>query len=300
MKNSKKQQMIEFLYQGGSYTAKELSERFDIGLRSVQNYLKELQENSGLQKNRLYYSIPNELRNIEIQEHLQMSTALMIALYRQAVPTLQKSITENFKTMPKELDAFIFDTEFETIDNEVLFNQIVSAILNKYALHFDYTNKDGITSHKNIFALKVANLQGYWYLMGYDLEDEIIKTFYIKNITSLQKHEESYLDAQKITELLAIAKTIDSPWFNEHQQVVRLQFRDEAMHYIQRDKFHNIKIVEQGKETLLADMSYYNDIEVLRFVKQRLPHVSIVDNQQLQEKLVEDLKKAVEVMSHVE
>ena len=189
--NNTFQEVVMLLRQGGSYSTKELSERFDVTQKTIQNYVKELR-NSGLEKNGTKYYFPDEFRNVAIHERVQMSTALMIALYKQAIPELKESVVSNFRELPKELDAFLFDINFEEIENENLFNQIINTIINKIAISFQYTNKENLTSLKNVYPLKVTNMLGYWYLMGYDLENEKIKSYYIKSIGDLSNLEESF------------------------------------------------------------------------------------------------------------
>jgi len=110
--NSTFEEVVMLLRQGGSYSTKELSERFGVTQKTIQNYVKELQEKSGLVKDKTKYYYPDEFRNVDIYERVQMSTALMISLYRQAIPELKESVLSNFRETPKELDAFLFDINF--------------------------------------------------------------------------------------------------------------------------------------------------------------------------------------------
>lgn len=161
--NTTFENITSLLLQGGRYTTKDLSERFSITQKTVQNYVKKL-KNSGLMKDGTKYYFPNEFKNIEIHQKLQMSTALMISLYKCAIPELEESVISNFKVLPKELDAFTFNLNFEKIENKPLFNYIVDAIIKKIALEFIYTNKKNIISKKNVFPVKITNMLGYWYL----------------------------------------------------------------------------------------------------------------------------------------
>ncbi len=277
--------VVMFLRQGGSYTTKELSERFGVTPKTIQNYVKELVKNSGLIKDKTRYYFPDEFRNVDIHERVQMSTALMIALYKQAIPELKESVISNFRELPKELDAFIFDINFETIENENLFNQIVGTIIDKIAISFHYTNKENITSEKNVYPLKVSNMSGYWYLLAYDLESQKIKTFYIKYITGLSTYSESYLNEQQMQELSAKTSSITSPWFSSQEKSVVLRVSDEAVTYLKRKNDSMYSVVEDNGSELLIKMKYYNDIEVLGFVKKWLPCITIVEDNTLKQKL---------------
>lgn len=287
------QEVIMLLRQGGSHSTKELSEIFNVTPKTIQNYVKELCNNSGLVKDKTKYYFPNEFRNIDIHERVQMSTALMIALHKQAIPELKESVTSNFRELPKELNAFLFDINFETIENENLFNQIVATIMDKTAISFEYINKKNLSSSKNVYPLKVSNMLGFWYLLAYDLEDEKIKTFYIKSITDLTILNESYLSEQEMQSLSDKTSSITSPWYSSQEKKVLLRVTDDAMLYLKRQNNSKLKAVEENSSELLIEMTYYNDIEVLTFVKRWLPFITIEDDETLKQKLQDILKTSL-------
>ena len=277
--------VVMLLRQGGSYSTKELSNRFGVTQKTIQNYVRELQEKSGLVKDKTKYYFPEAFRNVDIQERVQMSTALMIALYKQAIPELKESVASNFRELPKELDAFLFDINFEKIENENLFNQIINTIMHKIAISFQYTNKENLTSVKNVYPLKVTNMLGYWYLMGYDLESEKIKSYYIKSIGDLSNLEESFLSEQTMRELSQKTSSITSPWYCDEEKNVLLKVAGDAMLYLKRKNDSSLNIIEETDAYLRIDMKYYNDTEVLVFVKKWLPFITIEDNDVLKQKL---------------
>ena len=283
--NKNFQEVVLLLQQGGYYSTKVLSQRFGVSQKTIQNYIKQLVANSGLEKEGTKYYFPDTFRNQDIHKKVQMSTALMIALYQQAIPELKDSVKENFKELPKERDVFIFDINFESIDNENIFNQLVDAILHKIALSFSYTNTKKETTLKTVYPLKISNMQGYWYFIGYDLASEKIKSYYIKQIEDISKKEESYLSVDEEKRLLQEASLIDSVWYSPILKTVFLKATDEAKYYLERDKNKNVKIIKKTAIYLLLEMSYYNDIEVLNLVKKWLPFISIYENKELQEKL---------------
>jgi len=287
-------EIVLLLRQGGRYTTKELSERFNTTQRSVQNYVKILRETSGLQKEGRSYFFPDEFRNVDIHERVQMSTSLMIALYKQAIPELKESVLSNFKTLPKEHNAFLFDINFEEIENENLFNQIVNAVIEKRALSFTYINKKDVLSAKNIYPLRVSNMLGYWYLLGYDLESEKIKSFYIKYISDLSSFDESFLSESTMKVLLESTSSITSPWFCEEEKTVLLKVTGDAMLYLKRKRDSMLNVVEESESYLMMNMTYYNDTEVLIFVKKWLPFITIEDKLNLKNKMKEILTISLE------
>ena len=291
MDESNLSKIYKYLQLGGRYTTLELSEKFALSTRSIQSYLKELKEEYGLKKEKKYYYFPDNYRHIEKDERVQMSTALMLSLYKNAIPVLQESVLQNFKSVPKQVDAFLFDIDFQNIENETYFNQVTDAIINEKALHFKYKNTHNKSSIKNVYPLKNTNILGYWYLMAFDLEKDKVKTFYFNSIEDLiVSKNESYLSTKKIAQLSKLSEEMYSPWFNENKKSVKLQVTGEAIRYMQRKHSKAFCILKEKEDVLLVEMHYFNDVEVLTFVKKWLPFIDIVDNDILKNKLHSLLK----------
>lgn len=286
LKENNFSKIYKFLQLGGKHTTQELSEYFQLSRRTIQSYLHTLCEEYGLQKKKRYYYFPDNYRHIEETERVQMSTALMISLYKNAFPFVQESVLKNFKKVPKEIDAFLFDIDFQEIENETYFNQVTHAIINEKAIHFYYTNTQNTRSLKNIYPLKITNILGYWYLMGYDLEQSKVKTFYFNNIQELTiSKDESYLALKQLQYLTNKSQQMYSPWFNDEKKTITLQLSGEAVRYMKRQYAKGFIFCEERNNILLVKMEYYNDIEVLTFVKKWLPDIKIVDNSKLKTKL---------------
>ena len=283
--------LYKFLQLGGRYTSQELSQKFNLSIRTVQVYLKALRENYGLQKEKRYYYFPDTYRHIDSDKRLQMGMALMIALYQQAIPTIHARVLENFKQIPKQTDAFVFDLDFETIENETYFTQITDAVIHQKAICFNYKDSKRIPSTRNVYPIKLTNVLGFWYLMGYDLEQDKVKTFYLNALDELVvSKDESYLTIEKITKLEKIAKEFTSPWFNDEKKSISLRVSGEAMLYVKRKPSKGIEISKEAEDHLVITMSYYGDVEVLTFVKKWLPHIEILDNDLLRAKLLASLQ----------
>jgi len=294
MKNLNKNnlsKLYNYLQLGGRYTTLELSEKFSLSTRTIQSYLKLLKEKYGLKKEKKLYFFPDNYRHIKDDERVQMSTALMISLYKNAIPIVQKSVLQNFKNIPKETDAFLFDIDFQEILNETYFNQVTHAIIEQKAIHFQYTNTKKKTALKNVYPLKITNTLSYWYLMGYDLEQDKVKTYYFNNIEDLVvSKDESYLSTEQLTMLLQKSKEMTSPWYNDNIKNVQLRISGDAIVYMNRKSSTAFRIIKKSTTSMLVEMKYYNDVEVLTFVKKWLPFIEIVDNKELKNILHDSLK----------
>lgn len=275
--NHKQQELIKLFYKGEAFSTRDIETKFDVSQRTAQNYIRDLKY-IGLEKQGTKYYLPNKFRGIEIHQSVRMQTALMIALSQKAIPQLKESVKENFKELPKELEIFLFDISLQKIKNENLFIDIVEAITSKVSIKFLYKNKNSIESTKNIYPLKIANMGSLWYLLGYDLKDEIIKSFSMNHINSITMIDESYLSNEEMVSLQNIAKTINSPWYSDDKKETTLTFTGIAKKYISLDD--NMQMLKEDESSMQVKITYYNEVELFNIIKKWLPDV-IVENTEI-------------------
>ena len=287
-KHDRLESIIKLFMKGGYYTTKDLMYMFHVSQRIIQIDIKELRH-MGLKKDGTKYFLPNEYRNIEIYEKAYMSAALMISMYKQAIPQLSASVLSVFSDPPKETDVFLFNFKLKKINNEPLFSQLVTAIIEKLAIEFKYINNKNEQASENIFPLKIANFNGYWYLIGLDLAKDKMKSYLISGISTLSIHNESYLDHDRIVALNDSAANISSAWFSSDPCHVTLKVKGEACNYLQGNLNSSITIIKESSTELLINLTYFTEMEVLSFIQQWLPFITIEDNNALKSRLKETL-----------
>ena len=280
--------IYERFMQGAYLSTKELAGMEEVSQKTIQNDIKPFVQSGILKKDGRRYFMPKEFRNEEILREAQMSISMMSALFSKVFPQIETSYV--FQKSPKNGDKFYFNFTMEKILDESILANIIYAMEKRIAIEFAYINRDTKSGKKSVYPLKVANYDGIWYLVAHDLSSEIIKTFHINHILSLKILEESFLSFEKIENLESEAKKITSPWYNAQLKTVRLRVEGVAREYIKRKNYQNIKILSEEEDKITLEMRYFNDTEVLQFVKSWLPFVKIENN----EKLREELKKVLE------
>jgi predicted DNA-binding transcriptional regulator YafY len=167
---------------------------------------------------------------------------------------------------------------------------LIKAIKWKVGVEFVYTKADG--SSKTVLAdpYRLANFQNYWYLIAYDPSVEILKTYYLKNISRLQMLYENFTADAKIEEdLNKVCNGMDSVWWNGERQECLLKVTGIARYYIERDVPETMEIVETHEAYLLGRIFYHNEIERFSYVKSWIAYIRIVDNDALMQKLQKEL-----------
>lgn len=286
-KSQKRQfEIYNLLAQGKSYKAQELADQFACSRKTISNDLKSLVQDGIVKYEAHHYTMLKEYAKEYKHQQSGMLNSMMQAMFQKAMPN--KAETKN--------NLFYFDFEMEQIEDETAFLEIMLALSKKIALSFEYTTRSAKKSYKTVYPLKISNFSGAWYLSAYDLQKEDIRTYHLLNINNPKPHEDDYLGVKLRETLESQVKDIDSPWYGTPKKSVTLHVEDLALVYIKRRQYHNIEIVENRESMLIIKFYYYQETEVLNFVKSWLPFVHIVDNPSLEEKLKVLMKKYLETL----
>ena len=200
------------------------------------------------------------------------------------------TISNTTITSTKNYEAlFLFNLDFEPIDDLHTFKLILKAIQWKFGISFVYTRLDGKTAEVTVHPYRLANFNNYWYLIAYDLKREKIKTYYLKSISKLQTLYENFTDDPKVEKEIEAAGSIQSAWYKPENFEVGLVATGEAKRYLERLLPQNIEILKSSESDLLLNFHYHHKVELFTFVKKWLPDIHI-NNTLLQEELEKILK----------
>ncbi len=224
-------------------------------------------------------------------EEESIAISLMKELQYSAIPELNDYIDAALPTSSSYEEIFKFGLRFETIDNVEDFQTLIKAIKWKVGVEFVYTKADG--SSKTVVAdpYRLANFQNYWYLIAFDPSVEILKTYYLKNITELQMLYENFTGNGQIeADLNRLCNTMDSVWWNGERHSCTLKVTGIAKYYVERDLPETMDLLETHEDHLIVRFYYHNEIELFSYVKSWIPHMRIIDNETLSQKLTQQLE----------
>jgi len=268
-KEKRVEEILKSLFIGKRFTTSELSLKYDVALRVIQKDLKELKEIYPIKKEFKQYFLPDEYIAKDTQDIHPLAMDISMSVVNKTLPKYKDMIQDSLNV--KLSNIFLFDFEVEEIKDEKLFLDIKRAIVDKFSVKFNYNSYE-----KNIYPIKISNFNSYWYLIGYDLEATIIKTFYLDNIENLSILEDKFLSDEVINKLNKIE--ITSSWYNENPKKTKLILFNEAKKYILRRVPSNIKILKENKDNIEIEFNYFNEIEVMNFIKKWLGNIKLKNN----------------------
>jgi len=281
------------LQAGETVNVKDLADEFGVGVRTIQKDMNErlndIYEIEYLGEGNYRLKEEHRFKGASDEEE-SIAISLMKALQHSAIPELNDYIDAALPTSSNYDRIFTFGMHFETIADVEAFKILIKAIKWKVGVEFVYTKADGSSKMVLVDPYRLANFQNYWYLVAYDPSVEIIKTYYLKNISELRMLYENFTADEKIEkEINLICNSMDSVWWNGEQQQCTLKVSGIAKYYIERDVPDTMEVLETHEEYLIVRMYYHNEIELFSYVKSWIPHMRIVDNDELMEKMERQL-----------
>ena len=275
---------------GEALDVKELADEFAVTKRTIQKDLNERLSHLPIERREAdgRYHFMGDYRLRGTSEPDATLVADLIAAMIRNVDAEYTKIADNFiKGRSFSTSGFLLHLNLEDIsDCSDLFRLLNQAVALRQQVGFSYCNNQGESKHYTVHPYRLANLKGFWYLLAYDLNENRLKSFYLKKIETPIIHPGNYkVDADIMAELENFSDAIFSPWVCEECQKVKLQIKGNARIYLKRNLPAALSVESEDEDSLLVSMEYFADSEVLALVKQWLPDIVILENQSLVDKL---------------
>ncbi|WP_456325152.1 helix-turn-helix transcriptional regulator [Desulfonauticus submarinus] len=279
--------IVSRLLMGEALDVKELAEEFNVSVRTIQKDLNQrlIYWDITKDKNGRYvlFKKPGNLKHFNILD----------LLARELISSFLTGLEEHFidpsKKIFTDLDhpAIITNFSIQPLENHIKkLVLLYQAIHFKQSIVFSYVNKKNEQKLYFVNPYKLALLDGYWYLLGFCKTDEKIKTFYLKNISQVRVSPENFKpDTKLILQIEVNIKKVKSAWIKPDMKTVRLKIQGDAYCYLSRNMPSSLIIEKKEQDFCLARMKYFQETEVLLFIKKWLPDVIVLDKPDLNQKL---------------
>jgi len=139
--------------------------------------------------------------------------------------------------------------------------------------------------------LKIANYEGFWYLLALDSRNDELKKYYLKNITNIKTEDSVFEIDNKLDKTLENSLSI---WFEKDIEpfVVKLLIDAEVAKYFKRkpiSKTQTIEVIrEDGSMEIVIEITH--EMEIMPLVKYWIPHIKVLEPTWIKELIEKDLK----------
>ena len=284
------------LYNGDQLSVKDLAEEFNVSTRTIQRDFNE---------RLISFPIFQENRLWKMQDgfKLEKTTSIEDQVVLDIMEKLVDGVGDRFSSKAKVLLSKIKNDEVNPIyakldledigDKFEIVQQLEVATKSKLVVKCKYKMKESKTYSLNIKPLKIANFEGYWYLIALDINDkDRLKKYYLKNIFNIKMTETNFDIDSKLEELL---KNSISIWFQENIEPfeVKINVSNIVSKYVERKPIAPTQIVESVYEDGSIDIvvKVTHEMEIMPLVKYWLPYMKVIEPKWIDKIICNDLKK---------
>jgi predicted DNA-binding transcriptional regulator YafY len=172
--------------------------------------------------------------------------------------------------------------------------QLESAIKSRQEISCSYAfgDKSRIIDLK---PLKIANYEGFWYLIALDARNDVLKKYYLKNISQITIKDETFTTDGRLDELLENSISV---WFQKDVAPYRvtLALSPVVAKYFQRKPLSKTQRIEEMHEdgSMVISVEITDDMEIVPVVKYWMPHIRVVSPAHIDKEIRAQLRTYLE------
>jgi predicted DNA-binding transcriptional regulator YafY len=283
--------ILSRLYQGEKLQPKDLSQEFNVSLRTIQRDFKERLLSFPIYYENKHWQMDSKFKlekNISIEDSItldileNLSTNLGTHFHTQTSKILNKLKNRQYSPIFTKLNMEDISSEF---DSMISFEE---AILLKHPIKVKYTTEKKQEEIK-INPIKIVNFEGLWYLVATD-ENNKLKSYYIKNITLLKTYKSTFTIPKKIETILNNAISI---WFSDNEPFkVTLEIDNHVAKFFKSKPISATQeIISEDENKLTISVMASSDWEIIPIVKSWIPFVKVIEPIRIQESVKEEARK---------
>ncbi len=285
--------ILSRLNSGEALSITELSKEFAVSTRTLQRDFNERLVSFPIYQNKKKWKMQDGFK-------LEKTTSIEDAVILDIIEGLINGNSGIFATKAKKLLSKIKNEEFNPIYAKLDIEDISNKLEEIQQLEFAIKNKQLITcqysfetskKELNIKPLKIANYEGFWYLIALDAKDDVLKKYYLKNINYIKHIDESFTTNNQLDKTLDNAISI---WFDEKKKPFKVTlFADSkvAKYFIRKplSKTQKIEDTYEDSSINLSIMITHN-MEIIPLVKYWIPHLKVLEPLEIKMEIDNDLK----------
>ena len=287
--------LLERLSNGEGLNIPRLHKEFGVSTSTIRDYFDK-------------YLVPLPLANIKYDHSTKnwtakqnfLSETLLSANEMIVIKILEESSSSFGKNFSKQTQKLL--TRFKKRSSLRIYKKVKmekfnesdeknlaivqNAIEKKKTLTCAYNGKNRV-----INPLKIVQLEGYWYLFLWDTEDDVMKTFYFKNIKDLQIGGITYNDAKN--EIITKLDQAINAYFKDKKSFeVELQVHKKVSIYLKRLPISPTQqffpCIDDNYEKVTLQVT--NDMEIIPTIQRYLPYIKVLSPISLNNKIEQNIK----------
>ena len=283
--------ILSRLYQGEKLQPKDLSEEFNVSLRTIQRDFRERLLNFPIFYKDKHWKMAKDFKidkNLSIKDTITLdiledfSRSLGSSFYARSYSIINKLKNRKYSPIFTKLNMEDISDEFESM---IAYEE---AILSKNPIKIKYTT-DKKVSEVKINPIKIVNFEGLWYLVATD-ENNKLKSYYLKNTTMIKVYKSTFTISKKVETILDNAISI---WFSDDEPFeVILEIDNHVTKFFKQKPISLTQTILFEDETKMTiSLMATSDFEIIPIVKSWIPFIKVISPVRIQDKVKEEASK---------
>ena len=289
--------ILSRLYQAEQLKPSDLAKEFNVSERTIQRDFKDRLIHFPIYYENKHWKMQKDFK---IEKNISIEDAITLDILENFSSNFGKKFHDKTSTILKKLKNRQYSPIFTKLNMEDISSEYESmisfedAITQKYQIEVKY-----ISRYKEeiivINPIKIVNFEGLWYLVATDTKN-ILKSYYIKNITLLKKLDTKFEIPKKVEEILNNAISI---WFSEDEPFeVILEIDNYVAKYFKSKPISNTqKIINEDEQKLTISVMATNDMEIIPIVKSWMPFIKVLSPSRIHESVRDETRKFLNLKS---
>ena len=290
--------ILSKLNDGEALSVKELAKEFNTSDRTIQRDFNE---------RLVSFPIYQENKKWKMQDgfRVEKTKTLEDEIILDIIEKITEGIGGRFATQSHKLLSKIKNEDFNPIYTKLNIEDITdkfseiqiieTAIKSKLEVECSYNDEEHGLYKTTIKPLKIANYEGYWYLIA--LKDKALKKYYLKNISNIQVTPITFTTDTKLEDLLDNSVSI---WFQKDVEPfeVTMFASKKATKYFRRRPLPTQLIETLAQDgTMEFTIKITDDMEILPIIKYWLPHLRVIKPTRIQKTIDEELQSYLNIQT---
>jgi len=298
--NERLASILARLYAGEVLSKKELAEEYGVSLRTMQRYINERLVGFPLRHEGDRFAIDSgKVSGLSDEERTvlelldEMSRKQGNAFYAKAHPLLQRLRLGAANPFYAKLDMEDIGSK---LDEAILLER---AIKERRIVRFRYRAEGSEPTTFAVKPLKIANFEGYWYLIAQDTGDgDRVKKYLLRKISQVEPTPERFETPKELEEKVRNAVSV---WFEPANDPIEVRlFIDGtvARYFRLRPIAPTQSIIGEDPDgSIEVLLAITHPMEIIPIVKYWMPHLKVLEPAQIRERIAKDVRKWLEELN---
>ena len=286
-------EILSRLNDGEALSVTELAKEFNVSTRTVQrDFNVRLCPKFPIFKDKKRWKMQ---KGFKLEKSSDIEEIVVLDIMEKLIEGAGKKFSMKAEHLLSKIKNQSFNPFYAKLDMEDIgdklkeVQQLESAIKSKQQISCVY-NFEEYSQTLDLKPLKIANYEGFWYLIALDARNDVLKKYYLKNIAQITVKEETFSTEATLDELLENSISV---WFEKDVKPYRvtLELSSEVSKYFQRKPVSPTQRTEELRVDGSMDISVEitDDMEIIPLVKYWIPHIKVLEPKRIDAAIRKDI-----------